>query len=84
MVSLITDEDEQMTSLAKMGICVNRRFNILEEELRDRAVAAAKLFKPKRPSFLVIVQPSDISNSRLVSLSNLTWKLVTVFSAYCC
>ncbi|TXG64437.1 hypothetical protein EZV62_011431 [Acer yangbiense] len=59
-----SDEDEFMALLEDMGICVNKRFGNISAEKRERAIAAARLFKPKNPSFKVISWPIDISLRR--------------------
>ncbi|KAK0581587.1 hypothetical protein LWI29_015502 [Acer saccharum] len=59
------DEDEFMALLEDMGICVNKRFGNISAEKRERAIAAARLFKPKNPSFMVISRPIDICLRRL-------------------
>ncbi|TXG64438.1 hypothetical protein EZV62_011432 [Acer yangbiense] len=60
-----SDEDEFMALLEDMGICVNKRFGNISAEKRERAIAAARLFKPKNPSFMVISRQIDISLRRL-------------------
>ncbi|KAI9181536.1 hypothetical protein LWI28_015908 [Acer negundo] len=59
------DEDEFMALFEDMGICVNKRFGNISAEKRERAIAAARLFKPKNPSFMVISRSIDISLRRL-------------------
>ncbi|KAI9182702.1 hypothetical protein LWI28_028032 [Acer negundo] len=49
--------------LDNMGICVNMRFRNIGFEERERAIAAARLFKPKNPSFMVIWRSTE--NHRL-------------------
>ncbi|TXG64435.1 hypothetical protein EZV62_011429 [Acer yangbiense] len=50
-----------------MGISVSKRFiNITAEEM-GRATAAARLFKPKNPSFMVILQSESLKSKRVVS-----------------
>ncbi|KAK2665203.1 hypothetical protein Ddye_003777 [Dipteronia dyeriana] len=64
------DEDEFMALLEDMGICVNKRFGNISAEKRERAIAAARLFKPKNPSFMVISRSIDISLRRLYVPAN--------------
>ncbi|TXG64432.1 hypothetical protein EZV62_011426 [Acer yangbiense] len=59
------DEDEFMALLEDMGICVNKRFGNISAEKRERAITAARLFKPKNPSFMVISRSIDICLRRL-------------------
>ncbi|KAH7575165.1 hypothetical protein JRO89_XS02G0056600 [Xanthoceras sorbifolium] len=60
-----SDEDELMALLEDMGIFVNKRFRNIAVEERERAIAAARLFKPKNPSFMVILRSVDIRLCRL-------------------
>ncbi|KAL5790808.1 hypothetical protein ACOSQ2_005696 [Xanthoceras sorbifolium] len=60
-----SDEDELMALLEDMGIFVNKRFRNIAVEERERAIAAARLFKPKNPSFMVILRSVDIRLRRL-------------------
>ncbi|KAL5790803.1 hypothetical protein ACOSQ2_005691 [Xanthoceras sorbifolium] len=62
-VGTSSDEDELLVLLGDMGICVTKRFRNIAAEERDRAVVAARLFKPKNPSFMVIWRSSDIHNN---------------------
>ncbi|KAK3219441.1 hypothetical protein Dsin_013411 [Dipteronia sinensis] len=57
------DGDEFVDLLDNMGICVNKRFGNIAFEERERAIAAARLFKPKNPSFMVIWRSTE--NHRL-------------------
>ncbi|KAK1559151.1 hypothetical protein Q3G72_011214 [Acer saccharum] len=51
--------------LEDMGISVSKRFiNITAEEM-GRATAAARLFKPKNPSFMVILQSESLKSKRV-------------------
>ncbi|KAK3195628.1 hypothetical protein Dsin_026938 [Dipteronia sinensis] len=59
------NEDELRVLLADMGICVNKQFGNISTEEKERAIAAARLFKPKNPSFLVILRSADIHNRRI-------------------
>ncbi|TXG64439.1 hypothetical protein EZV62_011433 [Acer yangbiense] len=59
------DEDEILVLLADMGICVNKQFGNISTEEKERAIAAARLFKPKNPSFMIILRSADIHNRRI-------------------
>lgn len=50
-----------------MGIYFTRKYGHITAEERERAISAAKLLKPKKPSFMVIWQSNNLRNSRVVS-----------------
>ncbi|KAK1560198.1 hypothetical protein Q3G72_023516 [Acer saccharum] len=56
------DESEHklLDALEKMRINVKTNFQCLKAEEKVRAIAAAKLFRPKNPSFMVIMRPRDL------------------------
>ncbi|KAK1558775.1 hypothetical protein Q3G72_006429 [Acer saccharum] len=51
--------DGLMDLLDNMGIFVNKRFRNIAFEERERAIVAARLFKPKNPSFMVIWRSTE-------------------------
>ncbi|KAK1576109.1 hypothetical protein Q3G72_011029 [Acer saccharum] len=55
------DEHELLDILKEMGIYVKRNFKYIAAKEKERAIAAARLFKPKNPSFMLILQPRDVS-----------------------
>ncbi|KAK3195645.1 hypothetical protein Dsin_026955 [Dipteronia sinensis] len=58
-------EFELLASLEDMGIFVSKRFINITAEEKVRAFAAARLFRPKNPSFMVILQSNNIKSSRV-------------------
>ncbi|KAL5790799.1 hypothetical protein ACOSQ2_005687 [Xanthoceras sorbifolium] len=52
--------------LEDMGISVSKNFRHIAAEERGRAIAAARLFKPKNPSFMVILQPDNLKSRRVL------------------
>ncbi|KAK1559236.1 hypothetical protein Q3G72_012256 [Acer saccharum] len=58
------DGDGLVDLLNNMGICVSKGFGNIAFEVRERAIAAARLFKPKNPSLMVICGSTE--NHRLV------------------
>ncbi|KAK3195629.1 hypothetical protein Dsin_026939 [Dipteronia sinensis] len=65
-----TSFHEFISLLEDMGIYVNKRFGNISAEKRERAIAAARLFKPKNPSFMVISRSIDVSLRRLYVPAN--------------
>ncbi|KAK0580364.1 hypothetical protein LWI29_001081 [Acer saccharum] len=57
------DGDGLVDLLNNMGICVPKGFGNIAFKIRERAIAAARLFKPKNPSFMVIRRSTE--NHRL-------------------
>ncbi|KAK3195657.1 hypothetical protein Dsin_026967 [Dipteronia sinensis] len=53
-------EHELLDILEEMGIYVKINFQYITAEEKLRAIAAARLFKPKNPSFMVILRHRDI------------------------
>ncbi|KAK1559647.1 hypothetical protein Q3G72_010358 [Acer saccharum] len=53
-------EHELLDILEEMGIYVKNNFQCITAEEKMRAIAAARLFKPKNPSFMVILRHRDI------------------------
>ncbi|KAI9182261.1 hypothetical protein LWI28_023674 [Acer negundo] len=53
-------EYELLDILEEMGIYVKINFQYITAEEKLRAIAAARLFKPKNPSFMVILRHRDI------------------------
>ncbi|KAI9181816.1 hypothetical protein LWI28_018936 [Acer negundo] len=53
------DAHELLDILKEMGIFVKMNFKYIAAKEKERAIAAARLFKPKNPSFMVIIQPRD-------------------------
>ncbi|KAI9180318.1 hypothetical protein LWI28_003562 [Acer negundo] len=53
-------EHELLAILEEMGISVKRNFQFITAEEKKRAIAAARLFRPKNPSFMVIMQPREV------------------------
>ncbi|KAL5788452.1 hypothetical protein ACOSP7_005401 [Xanthoceras sorbifolium] len=59
------DEHELLTLLGDMEIYVSKKFRYIKPEERERAFAAARMLKPKHPSFMVILQPDNLKNRRV-------------------
>ncbi|KAK1553111.1 hypothetical protein Q3G72_029100 [Acer saccharum] len=53
-------EHELLDILEEMGIYVKNNILCITAEEKLRAIAAARLFKPKNPSFMVILRHRDI------------------------
>ncbi|KAK3195652.1 hypothetical protein Dsin_026962 [Dipteronia sinensis] len=54
------DEHELLDILEEMRIYVKMNFRYIAAKEKERAIAAARLFKPKNPSFMVIIRPRDV------------------------
>ncbi|TXG64425.1 hypothetical protein EZV62_011419 [Acer yangbiense] len=52
--------------LKDFGITVGCKFRYISAEERERAITAVKLFKPKNPSFMVILRPDNLRKGRVV------------------
>ncbi|KAL5790788.1 hypothetical protein ACOSQ2_005676 [Xanthoceras sorbifolium] len=50
------DEHELLAILQEMGISVNGNFRNISAKEKERAIAAARMFRPKNPSFMVILR----------------------------
>ncbi|KAK2665197.1 hypothetical protein Ddye_003771 [Dipteronia dyeriana] len=68
-----SDEENERTKfhelklalLEEMGISVSRKFKHITAEEMGRATAAARLFKPKNPSFMVILLSESLKSNRM-------------------
>ncbi|KAI9180679.1 hypothetical protein LWI28_007150 [Acer negundo] len=69
--------------LKDIGIAGGRKFGNTSAEERVRAITAVKLFKPKNPSFLVILQPNNLRRSRADSDGS-EWSVLTMWYGKCC
>ncbi|KAK3195658.1 hypothetical protein Dsin_026968 [Dipteronia sinensis] len=58
-------EHELLDILEKMRISVKRNFQYINAEEKVRAIAAARLFRPKNPSFMVIMRHRDLSKGTM-------------------
>ncbi|KAL5788443.1 hypothetical protein ACOSP7_005392 [Xanthoceras sorbifolium] len=54
------DGQELLDILEEMGISVKMNFRNIATQEKERAMAAARLFRPKNPSFMIILRPSNI------------------------
>ena len=62
------DEFDLQASLEEMGMCIARKERTVTKEESRRAVKIAGSLRPKIPSFMVILQSSDITHNAVVSL----------------
>ncbi|KAL5788463.1 hypothetical protein ACOSP7_005412 [Xanthoceras sorbifolium] len=58
------DQLELMAALEDAGISFTGRFRSLAEEERERALNVARLFKPEKPSFMVILRSCHTNSIR--------------------
>ncbi|XP_006423233.2 B3 domain-containing transcription factor VRN1 [Citrus clementina] len=57
------DEFDLWASLEEMGMCIARKERTVTKEESRRAVKIARSLRPKIPSFMVILQSSDITHN---------------------
>ncbi|KAK1560109.1 hypothetical protein Q3G72_022218 [Acer saccharum] len=57
-------EHELLAILEEMRISVKKNFQFITAEEKERAIATARLFRPKNPSFMVIMQPREVCVGR--------------------
>ncbi|KAK1560332.1 hypothetical protein Q3G72_025346 [Acer saccharum] len=53
-------EHELLAILEEMGISVKASFQYITAEEKERAITTARLFRPKNPSFMVIMRPREV------------------------
>ncbi|KAK3195647.1 hypothetical protein Dsin_026957 [Dipteronia sinensis] len=77
------DELDLVAVLEHFGITVGYKFRYIPAEERERAITAVKLFKPKNPSFMVILRPDNLRKSRVDSDGS-EWPVLTMWYGKCC
>ncbi|KAK0581303.1 hypothetical protein LWI29_012345 [Acer saccharum] len=60
------DRLDLLSVLKDFGITVGCKFKIISAEEKERAITAVKLFKPKNPSFMVILRLDNLQKGRVV------------------
>lgn len=65
--------------LKDMGITVGKALVRAKSKDIERAIAAAKLFKPKNPSFMVILLAHNLKSRRLVSVNSKQYRVFCLY-----
>ncbi|KAK1558771.1 hypothetical protein Q3G72_006385 [Acer saccharum] len=60
------DRLDLLSVLKDFGITVGCKFKFISAEEKERAITAVKLFKPKNPSFMVILRLDNLQKGRVV------------------